>query len=247
MSVKRFGQMRLSKVKTDKADAKLICLYAQNIELRLWEGESKNRRECAQIIRLINSYFKQSTALKNKIHGEETLGNPSSYVVRSLKRSLKSIQKEIKQLELKLTELVKEEHQDLLTIIETITGIGRRTASMLIVLTDGFRRFESASQLCSFAGITPIIRESGSSIRGKARISKMGNQKLRNLLFLCSFTACQHNKACKEIYERMIAKGKSKKVALMAVCNKLLKQAFAIAKSGLVYDENFRSKKPVLN
>lgn len=185
--------------------------------------------------------------MKNKIHGEATLGNPSSYVVSSLKRSLKSIQKEIKQLELKLTELVKQEHQELLTNIETVPGIGRRTASMLIVLTDGFRRFENASQLCSFAGITPITRESGSSVRGKARISKMGNQKLRNLLFLCSFTACQHNKACRDIYERITAKGKPKKVALMAVCNKLLKQAFAIAESGVIYDENFRSKKPILD
>jgi transposase len=247
LSVKRFGQMKLSKVKTDKADAKLICMYAQNVDLKLWQGESKNLRECFQIIRLIDSYFKQSTALKNKIHGEKTLGNPSSYVVRSLKRSLKSLQKEIKQLEDKLTQLVKQDHQELLTKIETIPGIGRRTASMLIVLTGGFTRFDSASQLCSFAGITPIIRESGSSIRGKARISKMGNQKLRNLLFLCSFTACQHNKACREIYERITAKGKPKKLALMAVCNKLLKQAFAIAESGLVYDENFRSKKPMLD
>jgi len=246
LSVKRFGQMQLSKVKTDKADAKLICMYAQNVELKPWEGESKSLRECLQIIRLIDSYFKQSTALKNKIHGEKTLGNPSSNVVRSLKRSLKSLQKEIKQLEDKLTELVKQDHQELLTKIETIPGIGRRTASMLIVLTSGFTRFEKASQLCSFAGITPIIRESGSSIRGKARISKMGNQKLRNLLFLCSFTACQHNKACREIYERLVAKGKPKKVALMAVCNKLLKQAFAITESGLVYDENFRSQKPEL-
>ena len=176
LSVKRFGQMRLSKVKTDKADAKMICMYAQNVELKLWEGESKNRRECSQIIRLISSYFKQSTALKNKLHGEETLGNPSAYVVRSLRRSLKSVQKEIKQLELKLTELVKQEHQDLLTRLETIPGIGRRTASVLIVLTDGFTRFEKASELCSFAGITPIIRESGTSVRGKPRISKMGNQ-----------------------------------------------------------------------
>ncbi|MEO9533382.1 MAG: IS110 family transposase, partial [Crocinitomicaceae bacterium] len=61
------------------------------------------------------------------------------------------------------------------------------------------------------------------------------------------FTACQHNKACREIYERIVAKGKPKKLALMAVCNKLLKQAFAIAESGLVYDENFKSKKPELN
>ena len=75
----------------------------------------------------------------------------------------------------------------------------------------------------------------------------MGNQKLRNLLFMCSFTACKHNKACKAIYDRIVAKGKSKKLALIAVCNKLLKQAYAIAKSGLTYDNEYRSVNPALN
>tara|TARA_R110001632_G_scaffold221815_1_gene352572 strand:- start:2577 stop:2870 length:294 start_codon:yes stop_codon:yes gene_type:complete len=74
------------------------------------------------------------------------------------------------------------------------------------------------------------------------RIIKVGNKKLRNLLFLCAFSACKHNKACKAIYDRIVAKGKSKKLALIAVANKLLKQAFAIAKSGRPYDENYVSK-----
>lgn len=63
----------------------------------------------------------------------------------------------------------------------------------------------------------------------------------RNLLFMCAFTACEHNKSCREIYQRIIAKGKSKKLALIAVANKLLKQSLAIAKSGLYYDEEYRS------
>ena len=238
LSVKRFIQMRLSKIKTDKSDAKMICLYAQKAELKLWKGQSKNQIECLQITRLLSLYFKQSTALKNKIHGEDVLGNPSSLVLRSLKRSLKQIQKEIKHLEEKLTEIVKQDHQDLLTRLQSIPGIGRKTAILLIVLTDGFN---SASELCSYSGLTPLIRQSGSSVRGRARISKMGNRKLRNLLFMCSFTACKNNKACKALYDRIVAKGKSKKLALIAVCNKLLKQAFAIAKSGLIYDETYRS------
>jgi len=241
LSVKRFIQMRLSKIKTDKSDAKMICLYAQKVDLKLWEGQSKRQIECLQITRLLSLYFKQSTALKNKIHGEDVLGNPSLLVVRSLKRSLKQIQKEIKQLEEKLTEIVKQDYGDLLTRLQSISGIGRKTAIMLIVLTDGFKRFTSASELCSYSGLTPIIRQSGSSIRGRSRISKMGNRKLRNLLFMCSFTACKNNKACKALYDRIVAKGKSKKLALIAVCNKLLKQAFAIAKSGLIYDETYRS------
>ncbi|WP_420835937.1 hypothetical protein [Lacinutrix mariniflava] len=72
-------------------------------------------------------------------------------------------------------------------------------------------------------------------------MSKIGNQKLCTLLFMCSLNACKYNKACRELYERIVAKEKSEKSALMAVCNKLLKQAFAIAKSGLIYDETCRS------
>ncbi|NBG67461.1 IS110 family RNA-guided transposase [Acidiluteibacter ferrifornacis] len=242
LSIKRFIQMKLSKVKTDKSDAKMICEYAQKVEMRLWEGHSKNQVECLQISRLLDLYFKQSTAVKNKIHGENVLGKPSSLVMKSLQQSKRNIEKLIKELEARLTELVKSEHQELLTLLESIPGMGRKTSMMLIVLTDGFNRFDNAKQLCCYSGLTPTIRQSGSSVRGKSRISKVGNRKLRNLLFMCSFTACKHNKSCKQMYDRIVAKGKSKKLALIAICNKLLKQAFAIAKSGIPFDQSYRSK-----
>ncbi|AGC78560.1 IS110 family transposase [Nonlabens dokdonensis DSW-6] len=141
----------------------------------------------------------------------------------------------------------------MLSRLKTIPGIGKKTALMLVVLTDGFDRFTSAAELCSYAGLTPVIRKSGSSVKGRSRISKIGNQKLRNLLFMCSFNACKYNKACREIYERIVAtclrrvrndreEDRSKKLALIAVCNKLLKQCFAIAKSGKPYDETYVSK-----
>lgn len=244
LSIKRFIQMKLSRVKTDKSDAKMICMYAQHQDLKLWVGYSKNQMECLQMIRLLDTYTKQSTALKNKVQAEQTLGNPSKIVVSSLKRSLKNIAKETLVIEEKLLELVKIEYQEVLTKVESIPGIGRKTAIMLVVLTDGFNRFESSSQLCSFCGLTPVIRQSGSSIKGRVRISKIGNSKLRNLLFMCSFTACKCNKACKEIYDRITEKGKSKKLALIAVCNKLLRQAFAIAKSGVEYNKEYRSAMP---
>ena len=241
LAVKRFIQMKLSKIKTDKSDSKLICEYAEQVELKLWKGNTRDEMECLQIVRTLSIYTKQSTMLKNKLHGEAVLGNPSKSVLRSLNRSLNQLQKEIKTLEEKLLVLVQIMHQELLTRLETIPGIGRKTAIMLVVLTGGFDRFTSASELCSYAGLTPVIRQSGSSVSGRPRISKIGNQKLRNLLFMCSFNACKYNKACKDLYERIVAKGKSKKSALIAVCNKLLKQAFAIAKSGLIYDDSYRS------
>jgi len=241
LSVKRFIQMKLSKIKTDKSDAQAICEYALSHEVAVYNALSDVQAECLQLFRLMDSYLKKRTATKNKLHGEEVLGIPSKYVYRSLKRDLKHLDKELKGIEERLLELVKQDQQQQLTLLTSIPGIGIKTALFLVVITDGFSKFEKASQLCSYVGITPTIRESGSSVRGKSKISKMGNKKLRNLLFLCAFNACKHNKGCREMYERIVAKGKSKKLTLIAVANKLLKQAFAIAKSGLPYDENYVS------
>ena len=241
LSVKRFIQMKLAKVKTDKSDAKAICDYALTNEVPLYNALTDVQSECLQLFRLLDSYLKKRTATKNKLHGEETLGIPSRFVYRSLKRNLKHLNKEIEGIDQRLLALVKEEQQQQLSLLTTVPGIGIKTALFLIVVTDGFSKFETASQLCSYVGITPTIRESGSSVRGRSRISKVGNKKLRNLLFLCAFNACKHNKACRELYERIVNKGKSKKLALIAVANKLLKQSFAIAKSGRPYDPSYVS------
>jgi transposase len=241
LSVKRFIQMKLSKIKTEKSDSKLICEYAKQVDLKLWQGNSEHQLECLQMTRLLSVYTKQSTILKNKLHGEAVLGQPSKLVVTSLKRNLRQLKKEIETIEEKLLLLVNEVHKDVLTRLKSIPGIGKKISLMLVVLTDGFDRFKSGSELCIYAGLTPIISQSESSVNGRARISKIGNQKLRNLLFMCSFNACKYNKGCKAIYNRIVAKGKRKKLALIAVCNKLLIQAFAIAKSGLIYDDTYRS------
>ena len=233
--------MDLSKIKTDKSDAKMIQLYGKDREPKLWTGQSKTQQESLQLSRTLSIYSKQSTELKNKIHGEDVLGNPSKIVVSSLKRSLKYLKKEMDTLEKALDKNVKKEYQESLTLLKSIPGIGDKTALMLLVFTDGFQRFESSKELCSYAGITPIIRQSGSSVKGRPRISKMGNPKLRNLLFICSFNACKYNRACKALYDRIVAKGKSKKLALIAVCNKLLKQAFSIVKNGVPYNDEYRS------
>jgi transposase len=95
--------------------------------------------------------------------------------------------------------------------LKTILGIGPKTSIRLVVLTGGFDRFTSAVELCSYAGLTPVIRQSGSSVKGRPRISKIRNQKLRNLLFMCRFNAGTYNEACRELYERIVAKGNPKK------------------------------------
>lgn len=241
LSVKRFVQMKLAKIKTDKADAAAICAYAQVAKLPIYNALNDTQAECLQLYSLLEHYEKKRTAIKNKLHGEKTLGKPSKAVYHSLKRVLKVLKLEITLLEQQLLELVKQEHSTQLKLLKSIPGIGIKTALFLIVVTDGFSKFETASQLCSYAGITPTERRSGTSVRGRSRISKVGNKRLRNLLFMCSFSACKHNVGCRAQYERIVSKGKSKKLALLAISNKLLRQSFAIVKSGIPYDATYRS------
>jgi transposase len=241
LSVKRFIQMRLKTSKTDKLDAQMIRMYGEYEQPKLWSPPSKLIIEATELHKLIELLVRQRAGLKNRLHALKSKGVTKSLVVTSIRRQIRNLSNEIVVLEVKLESVIKEYAPDLLTRLCSIPGIGKRTSIYLIVLTRGFEKFESSRQLISYLGLNPTIRESGSSVRGKSRISKTGDKQVRKLLFLCAFTACKHNKACREIYQRLTAKGKPKKLALIAVANKLLKQSLAIAKSGLYYDENYRS------
>uniref|UniRef100_UPI002622E83B IS110 family transposase n=1 Tax=uncultured Aquimarina sp. TaxID=575652 RepID=UPI002622E83B len=159
LSVKRFIQMKLAKVKTDKSDAKAICEYALINEVPIYNALTDIQSECLQLFRLLDAYLKHRTATKNKIHGEVVLGIPSKFVYRSLIRNKKQLDKEVAAIESKILSLVKEDQQEQLTLLTSIPGIGEKTALFLIVMTDGFSKFETSAQLCSYVGITPMIRE----------------------------------------------------------------------------------------
>jgi len=119
LSVKRFIQMKLAKVKTDKSDAKAICEYGTINEVPLYTALTDVQSECLQLFRLLDNYIKKRTATKNKLHGEEVLGVPSKFVFRSLNRDLKHLNKEVKGIEDRLLELVKQDQQRQLTLLLT--------------------------------------------------------------------------------------------------------------------------------
>lgn len=244
--IKRFAQMRLRLAKTDKADAKTIRQYAEVEHPELWSPPQEFISQSAEINSLVMLLIRQRTALKNKLHSMKHKAGDFKFIMKSLDRQIKILDQEVARLERCMEELIKKHEGEMFARLCTIPGIGRKTALFLIVVTNGFRSFESSKQLSAFMGLAPTIRVSGKSIRGKSRISKTGNSIIRNLLFMCSFTACEHNKACSELYERIVTKGKSKKLALIAVANKLLKQSLAIAKSGTDYQENYTSIKSAI-
>lgn len=240
MVIKRFTQMKLQHNKTDKSDAKMIAAYAQGQKVSKWSPAPKYISLCKDLSSTAMLYSKQSTALKNKLKGLLDKGCKGK-AVTSLKRQIRNVNSEMALLEKEIECHVKANEQELLTNLSSIPGIGKKTAIMLIVCTNGFRPFDNAKQVSAFFGLSPIEKSSGSSVRGRSRISKKGNPAMRNLLFMCSFTACKNNPQCKALFERIVAKGKSKKLALIAVANKLLSQTLAIAKSGVRYSPDYRS------
>ena len=242
LKIKRFIQMSLMRVKTDKADAKMICKYGMGHCPKLWIAPDEIHRSSDSLFSLLQYYEKQRTSLKNKLHREESLGSPSREVILSLKKLLKTYDREMEQLELSLEKLVSSIYKEELKLLRSIPGIGVKTSILLVLMSNGMQNLESSGQLCSYAGLTPVIRESGKSVRSRPRISKMGNGLLRRHLFMCSFNAVKYNGSCKALYERITGKGKSGKVGLIAVCNKLLKQSFGVLKSGQPYCENFSLK-----
>jgi transposase len=242
--IKRFAQMRLRLAKTDKADANMIRQYAEAEKPEVWSPPQEYITQACEINGLIMLLIRQRTALKNKLHSVIHKEGKFSMILRTLQKQIKNLDQEISKLETSMEQLIKEYQCEMLARLCSIPGIGKKTAMFLIVLTDAFRSFENSKQLCAYLGLAPTIKMSGKSVKGKSRISKTGNSVIRNLLFMCSFTACERNKACREQYNRMLDKGKSKKVALIAVANKLLKQSLAIAKSGTTYNEEYQSLNP---
>ena len=235
--IRRFSQMRMSRTKTDKKDAKIIADYGRSETPKLWKPEEDYVLELKQMQAYAEQLNKSRTGFLRQ--QEAFKQNPVNAVAmnESLQGMIETLEAELAFMEIKMIEIVSQHHQKLFEQLNSIPGIGRKTSMQLIVMSAGFTKFENAKQLCSYVGLSPRIFESGTSVKGKSRICKMGMSRIRAMLYVCSWTAKKSNKACKELYDRLVEKGKPKKLALIAVVNKLLKQAFAIATKNEYYLE----------
>ena len=237
--IKRFSQMRLVRTKTDKADAKMIAHYALAEQPQIWTPPQQYSVTLQQLDSISEQLSKQHTALTNQLEAFAQSGMLEKGTRQFLLKSLKAIRQQQHSLKKKTDELIRKYHGEMIECLTTIPGLGNKTAAMLIVITDGFKKFSSHKQLAAYVGISPRIFESGSSIKGKAKVCKMGMSRIRTLLYVCAWSAKRCNRACKDLYDRLVARGKAKKQALIAVVNKILKQAFAIATRNEKYNNEY--------
>lgn len=236
--VKRFAQSRAKRAKTDAVDAKLLVEYAQSLErateakdrLRLFVPPSPSFRYLQQIRSTIALLQKTKTMFSNQGEGQQGYTNIHPIISQSTKVVFKALDKAIDLLTEARDEIIAKHYKEAAKHLESIPGIARKTSTTVLSVIGDINRFESAKALAAFCGLCPRITESGSSVRGKSSLAKNGVGFIRANLYMCAMTASRFNEPCKQLYQRLIAKGKTRMTALLAVCHKLIRQIYAVLK-----------------
>jgi transposase len=238
--IKRFCQMHLKRTKTDKADAMQIALYGWQYESPVWKPDPEAITHMGQLSAFLEQAMVYLTVLRNQREAFEHQPHGDPSLLKKLGREIAHQRKLVVTLKKQLIGLAKTTYGEAFDSLLSIVGIGEQTASLLIMETNGFTAFDSPKQLVAYLGLAPRQYESGSSIHGPAHICKMGKSRIRAALYLCALSAARSNAQCRALYVRLVQRGKPPKVALIAVANKLVRQAFAIAKNHTRYDANFQ-------
>jgi transposase len=186
----------------------------------------------------------QKTSLKNIKHSKESSYEVQKMILSSNTKLINEIDKQIVKLKLGIENLIKQDIQLSAKVdnLMTIKGVGILTIATVIAETLGFQFVQNVKQLTSFAGYDVIQRESGTSVKGKTRISKKGNSYIRNALYFPAMAACRYNENLKEDYLRIIQKKSSKMIGQVAIQRKLLILMYTLWKNDEVYDSDYHKK-----
>jgi len=242
LKIKSYSKMKLCRVKTDKADAKLIAEYGYMQVTERTIPHEPYQDELAALLKLIDGYKCDVTRCKNRLEALNNYSINTSIHIASLNRQIISLNKEIQTLKVSIREIIASTCEEQYQLYLSVTGVGPVTASSIIANFGNFSRFEQSKQVANFIGICPSPFSSGTSVKSSGSISKKGNPLLRKTLYMAALTASRKNRACHDLYTRLVAKGKNKKLARIAAGHKLLRQLFAIAKSGEPYDPDYEIK-----
>jgi|SRR5690606_3790519 len=239
LQIKRYIQMHLERNKSDKKDAKRICEYGIDRNPPSYEMPDSAYFECRSLNNAIADMTKEITKLSNQIHSLRKAPYNTQSIIKSYTSIIQKLKKEQQKMEQELAQKLKEWQPELLEQVQSVKGIGKRAAAELIIYTKAFKGMKSYKQLISYAGLSPVEYSSGSSIKGRTKICKQGGKKLRHILYMGALNAKTTNRACRELFDRLVAAGKNKKAAVIAVCNKLLKQVFGCIKNATLYQDNY--------
>lgn len=230
--IKAFGQSELLRNKDDRPDAGLIRRFCEKQQPAAWQPPSPPFRALQALTRHLENLLETQQQQVNRLQ-VTTLKE----VRKSLRKLVAHLEAEIKRTEQQIADHI-ERHPELkqqCQLLESIPGIGKRTATRLLAEIEHLSRYKSARQVAAYAGLTPRNNRSG-TLRGPTRLSKTGNARVRKALFLPAMVAKRHNPVVRSFCQRLAGYGKNKMQLVGAAMRKLIHIAFGVLKSGQVFN-----------
>jgi len=218
--------------KTDAVDARALAEFCRQKEPAPWQPPSPAHRQLKALVLRHQALVEMKTQETNRVEVSREAVQPS------LQAHVNWLEEELKRIEALIQQSI-DDDPDLRIqneLLISIPGIGDRTSSTLLAFGIGEGRFQSAAQFASYAGLTPRHHESGTSIRGKPRMSKIGHGRIRSAVYMPALSSLHRTKWGKVFLDRLAANGKSPKLIVGAMMRKLVQVAFGVIKSGRPFD-----------
>jgi len=218
--------------KTDKWDAIRIAQYAYRFADKavFWMPANKIIQDIKELQVKRNRLVKAHSQLSQENKNDPLFKKP----LLALKLGIEAIELKMEQL-IEQNELANHQYE----LLKTVPGIGKQTAMALIIVTNGFTRLTDSRKLSCYSGLAPFPYQSGSSVKGRTKVSKMGDKKLKVLLNLSAWNAIRSITAFKDYFNRKVSEGKHKMSVINAVRNKLIALALAVIKRNSPFEKNY--------
>ncbi|MBI1911284.1 MAG: IS110 family transposase [Deltaproteobacteria bacterium] len=236
--IKAFGESELLRTKTDKTDAKLIARFCERMNPAAWQPDPPEIEHLRALGRRRDALICMRTQELNRIGATDSSVNDSiQKVLCFLEKEIDEISKLIKDHINNNPDLKKK--RDLLI---TIPGVGAVTIEAILSEANAFEKFDTIEKVVAYMGLSPKERTSGSSIKGKPSICKMGSARLRKILYMPALSAIQHNPSVNALYKRLKAKSKNGMIIACACMKKLVHIIYGVIKNGIAFNPEHNLK-----
>ena len=233
--IKGFAQSELIRTKNDKVDAGLIARFCLAMHPEPWTPEPPEMRQLQALVRRVDALINMRT---QELH---RLGTAHTTIEGSIQEHIAYLDRQIDILKQQIADRIKND-PDLKAkrdLLQSIPGIGETTIAAILAELHVFERCDHVQKVVAFIGLAPRQFISGSSIKGKPRLSKVGHARLRKALYMPALVSIQCNPIIQILYHRLKGKGKNGKVVVCAIMRKLVHLIFGILKSGRPFDPNY--------
>lgn len=233
LPIKAFRMSKMIRQKTDSSDAEVIAIFCLQNNPRPWTPKKQSNKELHEI----NSRLDSLKMELNKLISQLEKNYVNETVKKSINEAMKFIKNQMKILENEAEQVVAQNKQlqRNFEIITSIKGVGPKLAFAILADAD-FERFQNGRQYAAFVGVTPSHFESGTSVRGRSHISRIGSSNLRKILYMSALVVKNRNENFADFVNRLQQKGKSAKVIIVAIMRKLMSIIFGMLKNNQNFD-----------